>query len=67
MISSLEPRYFKTGEIIINELDEVLEFYFNLKGCFNVGYEINKRRYYRIKFGRSNVIGAFNLHFDYRA
>lgn len=51
MVENLEPRFFKIGKIIINELDEVMEFYFVLKGNFNVGYEINKKRYYRIKFG----------------
>jgi len=67
LIQNLEPRYFKPGHIIINELDEIMEFYCVQKGNFNVGYEINKKRYYRIKFGAGNLLGAFNLHFNYRA
>ena len=37
-----------------------------MKGTFDIGYEINKKKYYRIKFGPGNVIGAFNLTFNYR-
>ena len=37
-----------------------------LKGTFDVGYEINKKKYYRIKYGPGNVVGAFNLTFHYR-
>ena len=37
-----------------------------LKGPFDVGYEINKKKYYRIKYGPGNVVGAFNLTFHYR-
>jgi CRP-like cAMP-binding protein len=66
LVIHLEPRFFKTNQIIAEELDESLEFYFVLKGTFDIGYEINKKKYYRIKFGPGNVIGAFNLNFHYR-
>ena len=66
LIKNLEPRFFQGNQVIAEELDESLELYFVLKGTFDIGYEINKKKYYRIKFGPSNVIGAFNLTFHYR-
>jgi len=66
LCGTLEPRFFKANKIIAEELDESLELYFVLKGTFDIGYEINKKKYYRIKFGPGNVIGAFNLLFHYR-
>ena len=38
----LEPRKYKEGEIIYEELQEVLEITFVMKGTYFVGYEINK-------------------------
>lgn len=67
LVRHLIPRFFKTNQIIAEELDESLEFYFVMKGTFDFGYEINKKKYYRIKFGPGNVIGAFNLTFNYRS
>ena len=66
MVLNLEPRHYIINEMIHEELDEVNEFLFILKGNFDIGYEINKKKFYRIKFGPNNVLGAFNLHFNLR-
>ena len=46
----LEPRFFKSQKIIYDELDEVRELYFVMKGSFDIGYEINNRKIYRLRF-----------------
>lgn len=66
LVKKLEPRHFIINQIIHEELDEVNEFLFILKGNFDIGYEINKKKFYRIKFGPNNVLEAFNLHFRLR-
>lgn len=42
ILRSLEPRYYHSNTIIYNELEEILEMTFVLKGSYRVGYEINK-------------------------
>ena len=62
LMQTLEPRFFKKQEIIFNELDEVGELYFVLEGNFDVGYEINNKKIYRLRFkGKKNIIGIFNV------
>lgn len=46
-MENLEVRFYKKGEILINELDECSEVLFVLEGLYNVGYEINKIVKYR--------------------
>lgn len=47
ILQNLEVRFFREGEIIYNELDEILEILFIYSGRYNVGFEINKRKYFR--------------------
>ena len=66
LIQSLETRYFEPWQMIYTELGECLELYFTLSGRFDIGYEINKRTYYRLRFDNSKIIGIFNVHFHRR-
>jgi len=47
--------------MIYKELDDCSEIYFVMSGKYDVGYEINKIRRYRIQFGDRTVIGGFNM------
>lgn len=67
MIEYLEPTPYAPNQCIVNELDECLEIYFVLSGKFDVGYNINNRRYYRLRFYQGRMINAFNVHFDRRS
>ena len=58
-MNALELRTFKDNEIIANEQDEALEVLFIDKGTYDVGYEINKKAFYRKRFGPSTCIGGF--------
>ena len=59
LMNALELRTFKDNEIIANEQDEALEVLFIDKGTYDVGYEINKKAFYRKRFGPSTCIGGF--------
>jgi hypothetical protein len=62
-MSQLEIRNYAAGEMIIETLDECLEILFVMDGKFDVGYEINKKMYWRRQFGHSIVIGGFQMAF----
>ena len=66
IMQNLEVRQFYPNEIIAKELEECQEVLFVFSGKYNVGYEINKKRYLRKQFGPSTIIGGFNLCFQKR-
>lgn len=43
----LEYREFPPNKVIVNELDECAEVLFIERGRYDIGYEINKKVYYR--------------------
>lgn len=47
ILNALEFRSFKPDEVIYNEMDESLEVLFVFQGKYDVGYEINKKAFYR--------------------
>ena len=52
--------------LIAAELEECNQIMFVMSGRYNVGFEINKKRYYRKQFGPSTIIGAYNVCFKKR-
>jgi len=54
-------RFYEKNEIIANEMDESLEVLFVDKGKYNVGFEINKLKFLKRKFGPSTIIGGFEI------
>ena len=48
LLRDLEPRYFDANQTIFRELEEATEFYFVQKGKYDIGYEVNKVRKYRL-------------------
>ena len=47
LLNRLEIRKFREGQIIANEMEEGLEVMFVEKGRYDVGYEINNKRFFR--------------------
>ena len=47
-------------------MDESLEVIFVEQGRYNVGYEVYKTPFYRIRFGESTIIGGFQITFNKR-
>jgi hypothetical protein len=67
LLLSLEPRYSKVGEILINENQEGLEVIFIEKGEYMVGFEINKEDKRILKFQKGNIIGGYECTFNKRS
>ena len=63
IMKRLEPRRVKEKDIIYEELQEILEIIFVLKGSYFIGYEINKVKKMKLYFTLGTAIGAFNCVF----
>ena len=59
LMNSLEIRKFRKGDVIANEMEESYEVMFVEKGRYDVGYEINNKRFYKLQFGQSTIIDGF--------
>lgn len=67
VLTLLEPRFEKKHTILIDELDEFNEILFFSRGQVAIGYEINKQRWYCLRYIDKSVIGAYGLTFNQRA
>ena len=63
IMKALLPRRYFEGDIIFEELQEVLEMTFVQRGKFHVGYEINKKRKFVVSLAEGRVIGEYNVLF----
>ena len=50
MFISLEPRFEDPGTIVLDELEESGEVLFFREGSFKIGFEINGKHFYALKF-----------------
>jgi len=66
IMNSLEMRFFDKNEVIAKEMDEANEIIFVDNGYYDVGYEINKKKYMRRTFGESTTIGGFQVSYNKR-
>ena len=64
LVNLLEPRQEKKYVSMVEELDEINEIIFVMKGTVVVGYEINKQKRYCIKYENKCEVGAFGLTFN---
>ena len=70
LLSMLEPRKENKNVTIYNELDEVNEVIFFNKGDYDVGFEINRERYFVVRYQNNesaNIIGAYGVTFNIRS
>lgn len=67
IITSLEPRYEKKHSIFADELDEFNEITFINTGQVVIGYEVNNKKKFCIKYNDSFVIGAYECTFNKRS
>ena len=63
IMKNLQGRFYNKGLVIAEEQEECLEVIFVLRGKYNIGYEINRKRRFRKQFGPSTLIGAFQMCF----
>ena len=64
-LSCLEPRREFTGVILFNELDDFTEILFFNKGSIQLGYELNRKRYFILE-QKNAVIGDHGCIFNHR-
>jgi len=50
MFISLEPRFEHPGTVVLDELEEAAEVLFFREGSFKIGFEINGKRFFVLKF-----------------
>ena len=67
LLKSLEPRQEDAFTMLFEELDEIREVIFIEKGECDVGYEINKKKKFVIRYSNATVIGGYNCTFNKRA
>lgn len=67
VLTNLEPLYIKQGTTILDELEEVDEIIFCYSGVIYIGYEINKKRRFCVKYSNGGVIGAYGCTFNQRS
>ena len=67
ILTQLEPRLEKAQSILIEELDEVNEIFYVIKGQVDIGYELNKSKKYVIRYQDKTVIGGYNCTFNKKA
>ena len=67
VLTFLEPRFEQKHTIIVGELEEFNELIFVSRGTVVIGYEINKKKIYCIKYSNKCVIGAFEVTFNQRS
>ena len=53
LVKELEPRFELKGVTILNELDEVTEVVMFTDGKIDVGYEINSKKYFILRYQNS--------------
>lgn len=67
LLKNLEPRSEESYTMLFEELDEITEVIFIERGECDVGYEINKKKKFVIRYSTATVIGGFNCTFNKRA
>jgi hypothetical protein len=61
LLSILEPRQEFNEGIVLNELDEVNEVIFFNKGSVDIGFDINRNKYFVLRLTKGVIIGAYNM------
>ena len=64
---NLEPRSDERFTFLYEELNEFLEIYFIMKGCYSVGFSINRKTFYPLQQMKGTVIGLYGVTFGKRS
>lgn len=64
ILTHLWPRFEHKGTVLFEELEEISEVIFLSKGLVDVGFEINKKKKYVMRYTDQVVIGAYNCCFN---
>jgi len=64
LMYALEPIHTSANTILFNELEEVDEVLFYIKGIHEIGYELNSEKVFVLRYENSNPLGAYSVTFD---
>ena len=67
ILGNLEPRRELSGTIVINELDEMSEILFFLKGQIDIGFQFNRKKYFTVRKNDNIQIGALGCTYNYES
>ena len=67
ILQNLEPRFERKGLILYNELEEISEIFFVSKGSTDIGYQVNKKPKFVIRYTDKTMVGAYNVSFNKRS
>ena len=65
-LRDLDPWHVHSESIIFDELDDINEVIFIRKGIVEIGYEMNKKKKFVVRYEDKVTIGAFNCTFNMR-
>jgi len=63
-LKSLEPRREFQNVILYNELDEFHEILFFTKGQVDIGFEINRKKYFTLRRTKNFIMGDLGCTFN---
>lgn len=66
IFESLEPYFSPANKIILHELDDVNEVVFITNGSIKIGFEINKKKQFKLNIPTGFYFGAFQCFFNKR-
>ena len=66
ILRQMDYRHLNANTIIFDELDDINEVIFIESGTVEIGYQMNKRRHFVLRFVNKTLIGAYNCTFNMR-
>ena len=63
----LEPIQLKKGMVLTKEMEQVNMTYFLMDGQIDVGYEVNLRKFFKIRYRGYFQIGGFECSYNRRS
>ena len=64
ILSKLEPRQEEAEIILYNELDDFSEIYYFNRGQVDVGFEINRKKYFVLRQKKNIIVAAYGCTFN---
>lgn len=64
ILKALEPICFEANSFISNLDEDVEEVIFIEQGVYDIGFNLNHMKRFKLRFGAKTVVGAFNVCFD---
>lgn len=64
ILKALEPICFEANAFISNLDEDVEEVIFIEQGMYDIGFNLNHMKRFKLRFGPKTVVGAFNVCFD---